>query len=193
MPDAIAKAQPGEAVDLGECAHQEQVRLLAGADLGHKIERLVEELDIGLVQGDQDVGRDCVNEADESLVADAGPGRVVGIGDEDHTGRRGDGGEHGIEVVPVVLRRHHGELAAEQSRDDRVHSEAVLRHDYFGAGPNQRVSNELEDFIGAVAKDQAGGREAKLGRELLLQIEGIAVGVKVDLRDGFAHRRLREP
>ena len=45
----------------------------------------------------------------------------------------------------------------------------------------------LDDFVGAVAEDQVGRRDAEFGGEFLLQVERVAVRVKIDLRERLAH------
>ena len=103
-----------------------------------------------------------------------------------------DGGQHGVEVVAVVLGGHDDELAAEQGGDDGIDGKAVLRDDHLGAGRQERVADELDDFIGAVAEDQVGGRHAEFGGELLLQVKGVAVRVKIHLGQRLAHGGQRE-
>jgi len=92
-----------------------------------------------------------------------------------------------VEVVPVGFGGQDDELPAEQGSDDGIDRKAILRHDHLGAGRNQRVAEELDDFVRAVAEDQVGRRHAELGGELLLQIERIAIRVEVDLRQRLAH------
>ena len=79
--------------------------------------------------------------------------------------------QHRVEVVAVVLGGHDDELGSEQGGDDGIDREAILGHDDFGAGRNQRVADELEDLVRAVAQDQVGGRHAEFGGELLLQVK----------------------
>jgi hypothetical protein len=56
MPDAIADAQSGEAVNLRERPHQDQIGTQAAAgDFRDEIEFVFEELDVSLVERDDDV------------------------------------------------------------------------------------------------------------------------------------------
>ena len=82
---------------------------------------------------------------------------------------------------------HDDELPAEQGGDDGINRKAILGHDHLGAGRDQRVADELDDFVRAVAEDQVGGRHAEFGGELLLQVEGIAIRVEIHLRQRLAH------
>jgi len=42
-----------------------------------------------------------------------------------------------------------------------------LRDDHLGAGRQQRVPDELDDFVRAVAEDEIGGCDAEFGGEFL--------------------------
>ena len=63
-------------------------------------------LDVGLVDGDQDVRRNRLDEAGQRVRVDDGGRRIVGVADEDQPGAFGDRGEHGVEVEGVVGQRH---------------------------------------------------------------------------------------
>ena len=166
--------------------------MAAVPDFRQQIERFVQELDVGLIQGQQDVGRHGVDEARQFLAARGGAGGVVRIGDEDDARVGRDGGQHRVEVVGMIFRRHDDEFRAEQGGHDGINRKAVLRHDDFRHGrgaiaTEQRVPDHFDDFIGAVAEDEVGRRHAEFGGELLFQVKRVAVGVKVHLLERLAH------
>ncbi len=83
MSDAVAEAQTGEAVDFGEGAEENEVWFFGAADEREEILGQGQELDIGLVEGDEDVGRDLIEQLQKFLRLGEGAGGVVGIGQED--------------------------------------------------------------------------------------------------------------
>src|SRR5574337_1005353 len=103
MGNGITEAQAGQAVDFREGPHENEVRLAAAADIGEQIEGIFEKLNVGFVQGQDDVFGDSVNEMAEFLRADGGASGVVRIGDEDHASVWGDRAEHGLKVMAVIL------------------------------------------------------------------------------------------
>ena len=82
--DAVADAQPGEPVDLREGAKDEdarpQVEVLLDAV---RVVRLLDVLEVRLVEDGQDVVRDALEEAVRPRRADHRPGRVVGVAEVD--------------------------------------------------------------------------------------------------------------
>src|ERR1019366_8350216 len=104
VADAVTEAQAGQAIDLGEGPHQEQVGFAAAANLGQQVQRLVKELDVGFVQGDQHVLGHGIYKPRQVFPAGARPGRVVRVGDNDDPRVRRDGGQHRVEVVAIVPR-----------------------------------------------------------------------------------------
>ena len=84
-------------------------------------------------------------------------------------------------------------LPPNRAVDDGIDREAVLRHDHLRAGRYQRVADELDDLVRAVAEDEVGGRHAEFGGELLLQVEGVAVRIEVHLGQRLAHGGQGQP
>ena len=93
-----------------------------------------QELDIGLVQREHNVLGYGADESGQVFAAGSRPGRVVGVGDEDHPRVGRDRGQHGVQVVAVVFGRHDDELATEHGIHDGIDRKAILRYDHFGAG-----------------------------------------------------------
>ena len=97
--DAVAHAQSGEAVRLGEGPQDHDVGVLAvHGDAVHGVAGAHEFL-VGLVDDHHDVGRNGVDEALRFLGRQDGPGGVVGRAQQDHPGPRGDRGGHGVQVM----------------------------------------------------------------------------------------------
>lgn len=94
--------------------------------------------------------------------------------------------------MTVSFRRHAHELRTKQMRDDRIHREAILRDHDFGIRIQQCVRDELDDFIRAIAENKIGRLDKKFLRQLALQIEGVAVGIKVRLLQRRLHRGQRQ-
>ncbi len=105
---------------------------------------------------------------------------------------RGEGAAQGGEVVAVIAGGDDDGIGAEQVCDEGIDQEAVLRHHDIHARPHQGVGDEFQDFVGTVAEDEVGGAHAQLGGELLLEIEGVAIGVKVRLTGGGLEGGQRE-
>ena len=53
------------------------------------------------------------------------------------------------------------------------------------------MAQELDDVVGAVAQDQVGRFHPQFGRQLLLEIKGVAVRIQMQLPGGPAHRGQR--
>ena len=103
--ERVADPQAGEPVDLGEGPQQDQVRELA-AQVDGRVGVVVElELDVGLVDDHRDVLGDALAELGDPRRRQVGRGRVVRVADDQQLGRRGDLGEHRVEVVDVARRR----------------------------------------------------------------------------------------
>jgi hypothetical protein len=62
------------------------------------------------------------------------------------------------------------EVGAKQASHDWIDGEAELGDDDIGAGAQEGVSDELEEFIGAVAEDEVGWGDVELISELLFQV-----------------------
>ncbi len=182
--DGVAEAEAGEAIDLGEGAKEDEVGSEVIANEGDEVEGVWEEVDVGFVHDEEDVIGDLVCEIEDVLVWGEGAGGVIGVGDEDDAGLRGDGLEHGWEVMAVVEGGDGNEASTEEVGDDGVDGEAVLRDDGIGVGVEEGVADEFEELIGAVAEEEVGGLDAEVAGEALLEVEGVAVGVEVDVGDG---------
>ena len=82
---------------------------------------------------------------------------------------------------PYSRRRHDDGIGPEQAGDQRINQEAILRHHHVHARPHHGVGEKFQDFVGAVAQDEVGRVHGQFGRQLLFEIKGVAVGVKVQL------------
>jgi len=124
-------------------------------------------------------------------VAREGAGGVVRVGDPGDVGLVVDGLRHRLEVVRVVPRRHYDRARAARLRGKRVDGEAVLREDGGAARPEEGGGDELEHVVRAVAEHDRAHVDAVALRELLLQLEAVAVGIARDLADRRLDRGAR--
>ena len=192
---AVAHAQRREPVGLRERARDDQVRVSAEPlDRARAVGRR-EVLVVGLVEHDDDLARHLRDERLDLRAADPGAGRVVRVRDEHDARARPDRRQHRRQVVPVVPRRHLDALRAPRVRRERVDGERVLRVDRLVAGRQERLRDELEHVVAAVAEHEALGRDAVALRERRTQREAVAVGIARDVgrrrRDRREHLRAR--
>ena len=197
--EAEADAQPAEAVDLGEGAQQDEVRVpLEQAD---RLVRVLQdvELGVGLVEDHGDVRRDVGDERLDVLERQRGRGRVVRVADDDEPRGDGDLLAHLVQVVLVVgVQRDLDGGGAGGGREVRVDREARPRVDDLGAGLEQRVAGGEQDVAGAVADRDPVGRHAvavgEPGAQRGVRRVGVAVDPAQHLRDrldDLGDRRVR--
>ncbi|MNL40658.1 hypothetical protein D3C87_1630240 [compost metagenome] len=126
-PDHPADAGGGKA-HLGEGADHDDVLRFA-----HEVEadRIIGGGDIfgiGAVDDEQDVWAEAGVEAAHFGIAEIGAGGIVGIGEPDHLGAVGDGGEKRVDIGGVVGLVHHDDFGACRHGDDRIDRKAVAVH-----------------------------------------------------------------
>ena len=118
-PDQIADAKPGQPVDLRERSQDGDVRPAADV-LGNRVRvvRIVDILQIGLVDNDQHLLRHRVQEPLQGLPADHRAGGVVGGADIDQARPAADPGGQRVQVVSAAaerrVHRHAAHLACVQ-------------------------------------------------------------------------------
>ena len=188
VSDAVTQPQSSQAEDFGERPHQQKVRLFSGAKQRQQINRFFEKVDIGFVHHQQHTLGDLVCQPDDLFRRRECARGVVRIGNEGHFRAGRDGFEHRGQVVSEIRGGNGNQLRAEQVCDDGVNREAILRYNHFGARLHQRVSDELDDFIGAVAEDQVVRLDTEFRCQLLLQVKRVAVRIEVQVPQGFFHR-----
>jgi hypothetical protein len=176
LRDAVADAQPRQAIGLGERARHQQVgEALHPAD-GVVALRRREVLGVRLVEQHRDVRRHALQERQHVGAGEEGAGRVVGVGDEHQPRRRREGLGHRRQVMAEVAGRHHGVRRVRQPRGLAVHQEAVLRRHDALARLHQRLRGHGEDLARAAAQDDGAGRHAQPGRQAALSWAPVASG-----------------
>ncbi|KAG1242919.1 hypothetical protein G6F65_022745 [Rhizopus arrhizus] len=96
-------------------------------------------------------GLHALEERRDLVARHEGAGRIVGVGDEQQARVVGDGVEHGVQVVAVVLRRHDDVARATRLRGQAIHRERVLCIHRRRARLQQRQRGDLEDVRSARA------------------------------------------
>src|SRR6185312_17536445 len=184
----VADAQAREPVGLGERARHDEVR-----QVGEPLRRLRvvawrEVLVVRLVEHHDDVARHRFDEAADALGRDPRAGGIVRVGHEHDSRRRRDRGGHRVEVVAEVARRHGDAARAARLRGQRIDDETVLRVDRLVARLQERVRDELEDVVAAVAEHDRLGGDAEACGDRRLECEAVAVGIARDLGHRRRHR-----
>ena len=137
-------------------------------------------LDIGLVDGDQDVRRNRLNEAVQRVRVDDGRCRIVGVADENQPGVFGDRGEHGIEVEGVVGQGHLDGGRTGDLNLWRVELKAAPPEDHLVSRRGGDLNQLLAEADGtATDGDLFGGEVQPLGQrgfEFHAAVVGVAVG-----------------
>ena len=180
---AVANAQAGQAVDLGEGAADEQIRKIL--EPGRRIDALGSRdvLVVGLVEDNDHILGNAREEGAHLGIRQEIAGRIVRIGDPDNARIRADGRTHGIKIVTVVLGRRSDQLGTGRQRSQRIHREGMLGENGGTTGGQENAGDQVEHIIRAVAEnDLILGNAAPFG-DLGDEVE--LVGVALDPADGF--------
>ena len=89
------------------------------------------------------------------------------------------------------------EFAPNNFGDDGINRKTILRHHHVrdGSGATateQRVADEFDDFVRAVAEDEVGRFNAEFGGEFLFEIKCVAVGIQIHAGERLLHGGQRE-
>ena len=184
--DGETGADAGEAVGLREGAHDDDVTPLA--HVLHRVGLVVGEVDVGLVDGDDDVVGHLRHEVIELLLVHHRAQWVGRVGDEDEARLGRDGAQHAHEVVrPVGLVLDLDVLGAEEFAHNGVHREAVAGGDEGQTLMQEGVAEQLDDLAAAAAHDGLLEAHAEVGRDAAAQIEARAVGVDMSTGGSALH------
>jgi hypothetical protein len=182
VSNAVADAEPREAVHFGKSAEGEDVVVLA-EELGRVGEigsRRV--FAIGLVENDENVTRNFFEESRKFGGPEGCAGGIVGVGNIDYAGLRVDRGGHGVEVEGEILHRNLDEVATTGANGDREESEGAFTGDAIEAGTKKNARSEVNDLAGTEAdKDFFGANVEAIGEDLAETLAA-AIGIPV----GFA-------
>jgi len=163
--DGVAEAEPGHAEALGERARNDHIGEFVQPLRQRVIRLVVGEVHVGFVQHEQAGVRQRLRQRFEFRHRRRVSGRVVGRGDE-HERRLV---VHQLEqVVPrereVGVHRGLAQLHAAQGGLRRIDAETGHEGDrVVHARLDANAEQQVDDFIGAVAHDDAGGRHTVMG------------------------------
>ncbi len=147
----------------------------------------VEKFEISFVENGDDVTRKFFDEGIDRFLSDDRAGRVVGVGDENEARVIGDRGGHRIEIVGKIWIIDLDIFRAEKRSHQFVNDEGVFGGDEFGIAVKEGVTEELDDFVRAVAEDDVGNVEAEFFGDCGAEFEAAAVWVDVGLGNRIAH------
>ena len=147
----IANAQVGEALDFRECSHHHDIAILA--HIPQDIRWIIKKLKIRFVKNHQHMLGHPLHETVYRLLPDECAGRVIGVCDEKLTRAGSDGSQHGIQIMRVAGIRNSDRRCTKKLRHEAVNRKGVTgRHD-FVARFQKCVTDELDDFVRAIPKN----------------------------------------
>src|SRR5262249_25598957 len=92
------------------------------------------------------------------------------------------------QIVRQIFHRHDLGYAARRFDDQMIDRKGVARHDGFVAWTHERPHGELDQFVRAVAEDEAVFGDAELRRDGAPQLIAVAVGIEMESAQPFADR-----
>ena len=193
--DAISDAKCGEPMRLGKSVRHDQIRITRNPCRRVDLIGWIEKFVVRLVENDDHVARHARDERFDSVTREPGSRRIVRIRDEHQPRARRDRFTHRNEIVPMILRGHLDAERAARLRRERIHDERVLRIDCVIARCEERLRDQLEHVVAAVAEHDLFRPHAKSRRQRRLQRKAVAVRIPGDVggghRDGGQHLRTR--
>ncbi len=183
MRERVADPQARQPIGLRERTRDHEVGMAleplqaVGPHIGRQV------LVVGLVEHHQHPLRHPAQEGFHLGAACQGPGRVVRVRHPGDVGLVVDRFRHRLEVVAVVLRRHHDRTGAARLSGERVDGERMLRIHRRAPRPEERKRDQLQGVVRAVAEhDRRRVHAVALGQRRF-QLEAVAVGVARHLAD----------
>ena len=149
-----------------------------------RVRRFRHVLPIGFVQHHPNPRRQRAEEALKGGAWGPSAGGIVRVGDEDDARRLVDALEHGVQIVPPILRRRHHQPAVGAHHGQGIDDEAVLIHDGLGARRKRHAGGEFQHIVGAVAKGDLRLRHVEAPRQGAFQLVAAAIRVTRQLRGG---------
>ena len=184
--DGVADAEAGESVRLGEGAQHSHAAALLHVFDGVRL--LVGEVDVRLVEHHQDVVGHGVHEGVDFLLSDHGADGVGGVGDEDDAGLRGDGLQHGGEVVRPVGLVGNGDVSRVEALGGHlVHHETAVGGHGVGFAVQVDHGEQGDQLAAAGAGDDLPQLHAVEVGESRAEVVRAAVGVDVGAGEGVLH------
>ena len=186
VSESVADAEPGEALDFGEGAEEDE-----GAAFANPLDggwRFGDEFVVGFVKDEEWAVGKFLDEGGEFGVGDAGAGGVIGGSEEDEADIvLQAGGETGKVVMEIAIGDFfEGDM--EKPSHEAVDGEGV------GGGENAALAwlgvgvvAEFDDFVGAATEDYVVGGETVGFGDGLAEVESAAVGVEVGMIERIAN------
>ena len=186
VSESVADAEPGEALDFGEGAEEDE-----GAAFANPLDggwRFGDEFVVGFVKDEEWAVGKFLDEGGEFGVGDAGAGGVIGGSEEDEADIvLQAGGETGKVVMEIAIGDFF-EGNMEEPSHEAIDGEGV------GGGENAALAwlgvgvvAEFDDFVGAATENDVVGGEAVGFGDGLAEVESAAVGVEVGMIERIAN------
>ncbi len=185
--DDVSHPQPRQPVDLGEGAGDDQVGVVIQVCQGIGMTGVGHVFDVGLVQDQQDAGGERLQHQLEFLPGDRRSGGVEGRAERHVLGALAHRREHGRNVLAVIAQGHVHGLRPHGHGGQFVGGEGRLPHHDLVAPLQEGEGHEVEGLVRAVTDHDAVHVHPQLARQGFPQLDAVAVGVDVDLRQRLAH------
>ncbi len=188
--DAVAHAQPREAVNLAERAAADDVPagIDAALEIRDELRRVFDEFGVGFVHHEHAGFGQAVGEVENFLGGEVGARRVVRVREEHDAGLLVHGGAHGLEVVVVGGGRHvdFNNLRVHRHSGEFVDGEGVLAHHGFAALAEEHLGDHVQELVAAVTHGNLFALHAAELCNLSDEVVAAAVRVKVHFFQGLA-------
>ena len=102
--------------------------------------------------------------------------------------RQADRSKHCVEIVRKARIGHLDRLRPKELGHQRVNRKGMAGRDHLVSGPEKGVTDELDDFVRAVAKHNVLPVKAQLLGDGTAQCPSAAVGIKVRALERLTHR-----
>ncbi|MNN41160.1 hypothetical protein D3C81_1552620 [compost metagenome] len=135
------------------------------------------------------MGWNILEELIQRLGTEPGAGRVVRVGDEDHTGLAVDGRQHGRQVMPPGLGRNDLGLGTDCLSDDRVDRKGMLAEYRIQARRQVRPGDQFQNVVGTVAQGDLVHLDIALLGQPLFEGKAVAIGVAGQFGERIANGR----
>jgi hypothetical protein len=89
--------------------------------------------------------------------------------------------------VSEAARRHCHQVPPKQAGHDRIDRETIIGDHHIRPGSEEGVAEDLDHLVRSVTKHQMGRAYLQPRRQPLLEIEGVAVWIKMHLANGGGH------
>jgi len=186
VADAVADAEAGESVDFGESAKGEDVVVLAEEFTGTRKIGAGSVFVISLVENDENITRNFFEEGGKFVVAERRAGGIVGIGDIDDAGLRGNRRGDGVKIEGVITHRRLDEMAAGSANGNGEERKGTFAGDALEAGAEESAGGEVDYFARAEADEDFFEAHIVAGGEDFTETLAATIGIPVGFAQGAA-------